>query len=134
MRIGDRNRLPTRSTVLTRSASVFADGPCKVLPSHEDHGWARSPCRRRASAPPRESADFEGAGFTTTAIDSVTQPVQLGLGAYHDALACRPQAKFEMLAMDEFATGLARLRQDADAEADLHEISERYDVLVFAAR
>jgi len=79
-------------------------------------------------------ADFEAAGFTTTAVDSFAQPMQPGLRAYHAALASRPQSKFEMLATDEFASGLARLRQDADAETDLHEISERYDVLVFAAQ
>jgi SAM-dependent methyltransferase len=79
-------------------------------------------------------ADFEAAGFTPTTVDSVAQPVQPHLRAYHDALASRPQSKFETLATDEFATGLARLRQDAEAETDPHEISERYDVLVFAAR
>lgn len=51
-------------------------------------------------------ADFEAAGFTTSTVD----------------------------ATDEFAAGLARLRQDAREEADQNVISERYDVLVFAAR
>jgi len=39
-----------------------------------------------------------------------------------------------MLTADEFATGLTRLRQDADVEADEREVRERYDVLAFSVR
>jgi len=41
--------------------------------------------------------------------------MQPGLRAYHDALASRPQSKFEMLATDEFASGLTRSSNDAPA-------------------
>ncbi len=79
-------------------------------------------------------ADFEAAGLSTTAVDSFENPVHPSLRAYHDALASRPQSKFAALTPDEFASGLARLRRDADAGAQPHAVSERYDLLVFTAR
>ena len=78
--------------------------------------------------------DFETAGFAVTASASFSQPVQPSLRAFHDVLASRPQSKFDMLTADEFATGLTRLRQDADGEAYEREVRERYDVLAFSVR
>lgn len=78
--------------------------------------------------------DFETAGFAVTASASFSQPVQPSLRAFHDVLASRPQSKFDMLTADEFATGLTRLRQDADVEAYEREVRERYDVLAFSVR
>lgn len=75
--------------------------------------------------------DFEAVGFNVMAVDSFSQPVQPSLRAFHDALASRPQSKFDLLTADEFATGLTRLRQDADAQPGNQEIHERYDVLAF---
>jgi ubiquinone/menaquinone biosynthesis C-methylase UbiE len=79
-------------------------------------------------------ADFEAAGFVTTAIDSFAPPAHSDLGSYHNAMRLRPQSKFEQLSDEEFADGLAALQRDAIAQTTPRQVSERYDVLVFASR
>jgi ubiquinone/menaquinone biosynthesis C-methylase UbiE len=75
--------------------------------------------------------DFEGVGMATVVVDSLAQPVQASLRAYHNALTSRPQSKFDQLDPEDFTNGLSRLRRDAEAETDPCQVSERYDMLVF---
>ena len=79
------------------------------------------------------TADFAAAGLRLTAVRSFAQAVQPSLRAWRDAIELRPQSKFRQLTDAQFGAGLDRLSRAADAEARSAEVTERYDVLTFAA-
>jgi ubiquinone/menaquinone biosynthesis C-methylase UbiE len=78
-------------------------------------------------------ADFSEAGLRVAGVLSFGQPVQPGLRAWRDAMQRRPQSKFGQLTDAQFRSGLDRLDMAIAAAASDDPVSERYDVLIFAA-
>ncbi|MGW5352619.1 class I SAM-dependent methyltransferase [Streptomyces sp. NPDC004031] len=76
-------------------------------------------------------ADFTAGGFALVETLSFAQPVAADLGAYHDRLVTRPQAKFARLTPEQFRAGLASLAAAARG-AGAGPVAERYDVAVFS--
>jgi SAM-dependent methyltransferase len=79
------------------------------------------------------TADFAATGLRPAGVHSFAQPVRPSLRAWHDTLALRPQSKFSQLTRPAFEEGLHRLSRAADAQTSPAAVSERYDVLTFAA-
>ena len=79
------------------------------------------------------TADFAATGLLPAGVQSFAQPVRPSLRAWHEALALRPQSKFSQLTQPAFEAGLRRLGRAADAQASPAAVSERYDMLTFAA-
>jgi hypothetical protein len=59
--------------------------------------------------------------------------VQPSLQAWRDAVQQRPQSKFGQLSNSQWRSGLERLDRAIAAGARPEPVSERYDVLIFAA-
>ena len=77
--------------------------------------------------------DFSAAGLRVAGVLSFGQPVQPGLRAWRDAVQRRPQSKFGQLTGEQFRSGMERLDKAIAAAASPGPVSERYDVLIFAA-
>ena len=77
--------------------------------------------------------DFTAAGLRATNVLSFSQPVQPSLQAWRDAVRRRPQSKFGQLTDVQFRSGLMRLDREIAAGGGAEAVSERYDVLIFAA-
>jgi ubiquinone/menaquinone biosynthesis C-methylase UbiE len=78
-------------------------------------------------------SDFTAAGLRATGVLSFSQPVQPSLRAWRDAMQHRPQSKFGQLSRSQWRSGLERLDGAIAAGASAEPVSERYDVLIFAA-
>jgi SAM-dependent methyltransferase len=78
-------------------------------------------------------SDFTAAGLRATGVLSFRQPVQRSLQAWRDAMQHRPQSKFGQLGRSQWRSGLERLDGAIAAGAGAEPVSERYDVLTFAA-
>jgi SAM-dependent methyltransferase len=78
-------------------------------------------------------ADFAAAGLRPTGAASFSQPVQPSLRAWRESLALRAQSKFGQISHRDFEAGLRRLDDAVAAETSVTVVSERYDVLTFAA-
>jgi hypothetical protein len=59
--------------------------------------------------------------------------VQPSLQAWRDAIRQRAQSKFGQLSRSQWRSGLERLDVAVAAGANTEPVSERYDVLIFAA-
>ena len=79
------------------------------------------------------STDFSAGGLRATRALSFSQPVQPSLQAWRDAVRRRPQSKFCQLNDAQFHAGLQRLDLAIAAGPSADPVSERYDVLIFAA-
>jgi ubiquinone/menaquinone biosynthesis C-methylase UbiE len=77
--------------------------------------------------------DFSAAGLRVTGVLSFCQPVHAGLRAWRDAMQWRPQSKFRQLTDSQFRSGLDQLDKAIAAGVSADPVSERYDVLIFAA-